>query len=128
MATTKPRVTVTLEPEVHELYRDLAEIQGCSMSSLIAGLLEVSLPVQRKVLEAFRAVTAVQSEGRAEMLDRLDKAHLEATEVIGPLMALLAEFGQSQPPHSNTGVTPPNPPTRTDQKIPAKRRSRAVQG
>ena len=128
MATTKPRITLTMDQELYSLYRDLAELQGRSMSSIIVDLLGATAPVQQQVLQALRHALSVQEEGRAGMLSSLEKAQSKAEAMLSPTMAIFDEFLASLPPHSNTGVTPPNPPTPSDQENPAKRRSRASGG
>ena len=44
MATSKPRVTVTLEPDDYALLRELAELSDESMSSILADLLATTAP------------------------------------------------------------------------------------
>jgi len=61
MATTKPRINVTLEPHRFELYKRLAALQGVSMSALVVELLEaVAEPMERVcvVLEAAKTAPA----------------------------------------------------------------------
>jgi len=117
-----------MEPELYALYRDLAGLQGRSMSAIIVDLLDATSPVQQQVLEALRRVLSVQEEGRSEMLASLEKAQAKAEEAVSVSQLIFADFLESQPPHSNTGVTTPNPPTPPNQKNPAKRRSRASGG
>lgn len=105
MATTKPRITLTMEPELYALYRDLAGLQGRSMSAIIVDLLDATSPVQQQVLEALRRVLSVQEEGRSEMLASLEKAQAKAEEAVSVSQRIFADFLESQPPHSNTGVT-----------------------
>lgn len=128
MATSKPRITLTMAPDLYALYRELAELQGRSMSAIIVDLLDATSPVQQQVLEALRRALSVQEEGRADMLASLEKAQSKAEAMLSPTMAIFDEFLTGLPPHSNTGVTTPNPPTPPNQKNPAKRRSRASGG
>lgn len=128
MATSKPRITVTLDDDVYQLYRELADIQGCSMSSLVADLLRATVPVQQQVLAAMKTALSLQEGSRSEFLEKLQRAHQQASDTVAPMMAILDEFEGTLPPHSNTGVTTPNPPTPPNQKNPAKRRSRASGG
>ena len=48
MATTKPRITVTLDEGVYETLKGLSDLQGVSMSSIVSELLRTVDPVQRK--------------------------------------------------------------------------------
>jgi predicted DNA-binding ribbon-helix-helix protein len=108
LATTKPRVTVTLEPDVYATMKELAQLQGCSMSSLIAELLNMVHPVQQKVLDAVKTAVTTKAEARAGFLQQLEDAQSQAESSLGPLLGLLEEYANAQPPHSNTGVTPPS--------------------
>jgi len=48
MATTKPRVTLSLQPDVYETYRVFAEAQGLRVSKCMADLLTEVEPSLRK--------------------------------------------------------------------------------
>ncbi|MEV8190539.1 hypothetical protein [Streptomyces halstedii] len=120
MATSKPRITVTLDDDVHQLYRELADIQGCSMSSLVADLLRATVPVQQQVLAAMKTALSLQEGSRAEFLEKLQRAHQQASDTVTPMMAILGEFEGTQPPHSNTGVTTQNQQAESSPKNPAK--------
>jgi len=120
MATSKPRITLTMEPELYALYRELAELQGRSMSAIIVDLLDATSPVQQQVLEALRRVLSVQEEGRTDMLASLEKAQAQAEGMLSPAMAIFDEFLAGQPPHSNTGVTTQSQQAECNQKNPAK--------
>jgi DNA-binding protein H-NS len=50
MATTKPRLIITLNPEVYEIYKKLAKAQGRPMSKLAKEQLEFMAPSLKKVL------------------------------------------------------------------------------
>lgn len=66
MATTKPRLTVTLSPQVYETICRLADLSGESRSAVISGLVEgVHDPLMRTValMEAARDAPAQVREG-----------------------------------------------------------------
>jgi hypothetical protein len=117
MATTKPRITVTLDEGVYETLKGLSELQGVSMSSIVSELLSTVDPVQRKVLQAMRHAFALQGSAREDFAAQLDRANDQAEAMALPLFEALDGFAEwSQPPHSNTGVTHPNPPTSSDEE------------
>lgn len=116
MATSKPRVTVTLEPDVYSTMKELAELQGRSLSSLIGELVNMVHPVQLRVLSAVKAAVTTQQEARADLLHQLESAQEEAESKIVPLLDLLDAYAQGLPPHSNTGVTHPTPLGQTPSK------------
>ena len=121
MATTKPRITVTLDEGVYATLKGLSDLQGVSMSSIVSELLRTVDPVQRKVLQAMRHALALQGSARADFAAQLDRASDEAEAIAMPLFEALEGFAEwSQPPHSNTGVTHPNPPTSSDEEKPFK--------
>ncbi|MBM2637971.1 MULTISPECIES: hypothetical protein [Gammaproteobacteria] len=128
MATQKPRITITLEQDVYDTIKGLSEAQGCTMSGLVSEFLTMVNPVQQRVLQAVKKARALSVESKADMVASLEAGEAQLTQMIGPLLALMDQIAEGQPPHSNTGVTTPNPPTPPNQKNPAKRRSRASGG
>ncbi|MGU2492394.1 hypothetical protein ACTVY9_32360, partial [Pseudomonas aeruginosa] len=124
----KPRITITLEQDVYDTIKGLSEAQGCTMSGLVSEFLTMVNPVQQRVLQAVKKARALSVESKADMVASLEAGEAQLTQMLGPLLALMDQIAEGQPPHSNTGVTTPNPPTPPNQKNPAKRRSRASGG
>jgi len=87
MATTKPRVSVTLDPEMYAALRELADMNGESMSAVIGGLLEVVAPTVLRVVEAGRQFQALS----AEMQDQARSSFARAEQTIAPVVADLTE-------------------------------------
>lgn len=128
MATQKPRITITLDQEVYDTIKGLSDAQGCSMSGLVSEFLAMVNPVQQRVLSAIRKAQSLSTESRVNMVSSLEASEAQLTEMLGPLLAIMDQISEGQPPHSNTGVTPPNPPTTPNQKNPSKQRARASGG
>lgn len=63
MATTNPRITVTLAPEVHAVLRRLARLAGNSQSAIVGDLLLSSLPVFDRMVKALEAAELLKQEG-----------------------------------------------------------------
>lgn len=127
MATAKPRITVTLEDDVYETVKGMAEAQGCSMSAVVSELLTAVNPAQKRVLKAVQKAAAMTASERAKTVERIERAEQQLSMALEPVFGLLGDAGASlQPPHSNTGVTTPNPPTRTDRKKPRNPRHAGV--
>lgn len=64
MATTKPRITVTLEPEHYAVLAEMAAISKSSMSSILAEIAAEAMPVFARVVKlAKEAETAKASIG-----------------------------------------------------------------
>lgn len=129
MATAKPRITITLEQDVYDTIRGMAEVQGCSMSSVVSEFLTMVNPIQQRVLKATRKALNLEASSKADTVKMLESAEAQLTAMLGPLLDLFDGIEeQGQPPHSNTGVTTPNLHPTPNPKKPAKRRSRAVGG
>lgn len=143
MATSKPRITVTVEPDVYETLHALAQLQDRSMSSIVSEFLTMVNPIQQKVLAAIQHVSSIQESSKADLVKQLEEGHVLAESAVGPLLQLLDRIGEgdapersgsprsvaeAQPPHSNTGVTLTNPPERVSDKSTSKARSRASGG
>jgi hypothetical protein len=61
------------------------------------------------------------------MVSSLEASEAQLTEMLGPLLALMDQFAEGQPPRSNTGVTNTNPSGDTCKKTALKARPREVQ-
>lgn len=75
MATTKPRITVTLEPDDYAIIRALSDMNGESMSSILAGLATATRPVLSRVVEAGRAFEALSAQRQDAARDLLGDAN-----------------------------------------------------
>jgi len=76
MPTDKPRLTITLPPHVYETIARMAELQGCSKSSVIAELLEsVHPPLMRTValLEAARDAPQKVRDNLRQTVEELER-------------------------------------------------------
>ena len=89
MPTIKPRVSVTLEPEIFETFRELAKIQRRPTSALINELLVLVHPIQVKVLKASRNLEKLTKNSKAQFAGSLDKAQQQVDDIFGPLMTVL---------------------------------------
>jgi len=127
MATQKPRITVTLDQDVYDTIRGLSDVQGVTMSGLVSEFLAMVNPVQQRVLRACQKAQALNTESKASMVSSLEASEAQLTEMFGPLLALMDQLVDEQPPHSNTGVTNSNDTTQGENKTPRKARPRASQ-
>lgn len=127
MATQKPRITVTLEQGVYDTIRGLSDAQGCTMSGLISEFLSMVNPVQQRVLQAVKKAQSLNVESKADMVASLEASEAQLTEMLGPLLALMDQLAEGEPPHSNTGVTNLSDTAKGEGKRASKARSRASQ-
>lgn len=88
MATDKPRITITLEPDQHDVLRRLAGLQGGSMSRIVSELLAEVTPVLERVCESLELAKRAQAGVRAN----LRRVAEEAEEDLRPL----AEIARNQ--------------------------------
>lgn len=127
MATQKPRITVTLDRDVYDTIRALSEAQGMTMSGLVSEFLTMVNPVQQRVLQAVKKAQSLNVESKADMVASLEASEAQLTEMLGPLLALMDQLSEGQPPHSNTGVTNLSDTAQGDGKRASKARPRASQ-
>lgn len=126
MATQKPRITITLDQDVYDTIRGLSEAQGCTMSGLVSEFLSMVNPVQQRVLQAVKKAQSLNVESKANMFSSLEASEAQLTEMLGPLLAMMDQLAEGQPPHSNTGVTKPHPPKKSNGETPTKAKHRAA--
>ena len=60
MPTQNPRLTVTLTPEVSAVLRELSALAGSSQSAVVGDLLQSSLPVFERMVQAMKAAAMLQ--------------------------------------------------------------------
>lgn len=142
MATTKPRITVTLTQRQHAVLRAISDCGGQPMSAFIGELLEQALPVLERIAESFRKIKAAQDEQKKRIVEELDQAQAEVEPVLEQVLGQFDLFmmkieqaaGAAAPdareragaaaaaahstPVTNRGVTPSpiNPPKRPRRK------------
>jgi hypothetical protein len=109
MATTKPRITVTLSESDHATLKQLAAFQGVSMSSIVAELIESAAPALARIVEVLQEV----SQMMPELQQKFGASVVEAEGTITPkIEALFAEMmgvveagkAEANPRNVNTGV------------------------
>lgn len=62
MPTNKPRLMVTVTPEVHSTLKELSRVSGSSMNSFVAAMLRDALPVFRTLIKTFEAAQKSQEQ------------------------------------------------------------------
>jgi hypothetical protein len=97
------------------------------MSGLISDFLSMVNPVQQRVLQAVKKAQSLNVESKADMVATLEAGEAHLTEILGPLLAMMDQLAEGQPPHSNTGVTNSTDGTKNEKKTASKARPRASQ-
>lgn len=83
MATSKPRLNLTLEPQLYALLKKLSEQQRASMASIVVDLIQTVAPVLERVCVAVEAAQNAQ----ASVKENLVRTAEEAESHLGPMMA-----------------------------------------
>jgi cell pole-organizing protein PopZ len=128
MATTKPRITITLTHRQHEVLQAMATYSGKPMSATISELIEAAAPTLERMAATFQRIKQHQDQERQRMIRQLD----DAQSVMEPLvMETLNQFDMflgkvekaagagdaggatataaTESPATNRGDTPPTP-------------------
>ena len=63
MTTINPRITVTLQPQVHAVLRRLSQLTKNSQSSLVGELLAESMPIFERMVEVLDAAEKLRAKG-----------------------------------------------------------------
>lgn len=107
MPTAKPRVTITLEPEVFETFKVFSEAQGRRPSAVIAELLTEVEPSVRKTLAILLAARGAPKAVLGDLKALFDSVADEVDTAAGGAIREVQQVleGLDQPPSSNTGVT-----------------------
>lgn len=110
MATSKPRITITLPPEQHALLQRLAGLQGGSMSAVLVDMLESVRPALERVCAAMEQAKAMHDGMReqlrqaAEESERAMQPHVAAA--LGQLDWLVEQIGTVGAQPRQRGKTP----------------------
>lgn len=88
MATDKPRITITLTNEQHEVLKRLSVLQKAPMSRIVCDLLEEVTPVLSNIADSLEIAVRAQAGVRAN----IKRAAEEAEEDLRPLV----EYAKNQ--------------------------------
>ena len=136
MATTKPRITVTLTKRQHEVLRTISECGGQPMSTFVSEMLEAALPTLERMAATFQKIKAAQDSERARFLSTVDEAQAVLEPVVMQAVdqfdLFLGQIGDAvsgagtatvaaTDPPTNRGVTPTSPiPPKAKRSKPSK--------
>lgn len=89
MATTKPRITVTLSQRQYDVLKVISDCGGNPMSAFITEMLEVSLPTLERMAATFQQIKIAQDKQKTKFAEVLNDAQV-ALEPIA--MSALDQF------------------------------------
>ena len=131
MATSKPRITITLEPQEYAVLKRLSGLNGVPMARTVSELVSLVSPVLGQIADNLKTVQDSEESVRADLLRSIEKINNRANQLhkeAGLVMADLDEAltkaagadgrkrdarGRARgadgcavlPPSSNTGVS-----------------------
>lgn len=77
MATQRQRVAVTLSDETREIVQRLADLEGTSMSKIIAGIVESFAPTAQQLVTAMEAAQNLPEEKRLQLVAAMEQIEPE---------------------------------------------------
>lgn len=107
MATTKPRLAITLEPEQYEILQRLAKVQGGSMARIVSEMLAEMSPMLEKVAEAMEAAHKAQQGMKATIRTAAEQAERDMQPLAAAAIAQFEHFAQELGRLVDTGAESP---------------------
>ncbi len=127
MATSKPRITITMTDHQYEVVTSLASIRGVSRSSVVTEMLEAALPALERT---HTLLEALEKAKKGDYLEDFVQSLERAEATLAPMLAAALEQIDMplavEPPPSNTGVTPSDTSDSSTPKKGSKRPPRAA--
>lgn len=107
MPTLKPRTTITLEPQTHEVIDRFATLQGRTRGSVIAEFLDSVVPALRRTVALLDAASSAPEQIKSGLRDVIETAHNDLSAASGAasrqLQNMLVDLESLE---SKTGVDP----------------------
>lgn len=97
MATTNPRITITLTPELHAVLRRLSSLTSNSQSAIVAELLTSSLPVFGRMCSVLEAASKLKEQGLnapQAVRDSLERAQEKLEQQLNLALETMEEGGR----------------------------------
>lgn len=92
MATDKPRITITLEPEQYEVLHRMAKVQGGSMSRIVTDLLGEVAPILGRVADAMEAAQKAQQGMKATIRAATEQAERDMQPLVATVLGQFDYF------------------------------------
>ncbi len=89
MATTKPRITITLNEKSYAVLKAISECSGQPMSTFVTEMLDSARPTLERMAATFQTIKRAQDAERARFLESVDEAQAALEPVV---MATLGQF------------------------------------
>jgi uncharacterized protein (DUF1778 family) len=82
MSTTKPRITITLEPHHHEVLSRAASASGESMSQIVANFVAAAVPSLERLVVVMERANTASEEVRSGLVASFDRAERQLMPVL----------------------------------------------
>ena len=89
MATTKPRITITLNDNSYAVLKAISECSGKPMSTFVTEMLDSARPTLERMATTFQKIKRAQDAERARFLENMDDAQAAIEPVV---MHTLGQF------------------------------------
>lgn len=94
MSTNKPRLTLTLEPDVAAQVERLARLQGCPKSRVLTELLEGIGPMLSKVADTLELAMKVQKSAKAGLARAVEETEAELQPMLAAVISAYDGLGR----------------------------------
>ena len=84
MATTKPRITITLKEADYAVLKRLNALNGVPMARTISELVEVVTPVLARISDNLEKVKMADEETRSRIAESLEKHFFSVNNKLNP--------------------------------------------
>ncbi len=89
MATTKPRITITLNDKSYAVLKAISDCSGQPMSTFVAEMLDSARPTLERMAATFQTIKRAQDAERSRFLEKVDEAQAAIEPVV---MQTLGQF------------------------------------
>lgn len=107
MATSKPRITISVTPDQYALLGRLSSLKGGAKATIVTDVLEAAMPALERTADLLEALEQAR---RGDYLEDFVSSLNKAEATLAPLVAAALDQMNlplaAEPPPSNTGVTP----------------------
>lgn len=94
MATAKPRITITLEPQEYAILKRLSGLNGVPMARTISELVSLVAPVLAQIADNLKTVQDSEENVRANLLRSIEKLNGRANELQREAGLVIAELDE----------------------------------
>lgn len=95
MATTKPRITITLEPDQYAVLARLAALQGSPMARIVSELMSEVVPTLEGLCNTLEAAKRADAKVKAQMRKSMEAAEADLMPLAQAVLNQMDMFQES---------------------------------